>query len=85
MTEAELKLAARLSALEYCIGTLFAASLSAKEIKSYREIVLSNLRSQSLAIGPDPFLSDAASDEVCQNVERILKGAETLAASPRRR
>ncbi|MGC1557938.1 MAG: hypothetical protein WA745_10470, partial [Methylovirgula sp.] len=63
MTEAELKLQARLSAIEHCVGTLFAlsynaAGLSLEEIKSFQKIVLEALRSKSLVVGSDPALSD---------------------------
>lgn len=82
MFEEELKLQARLSAIEHLVGLALsfahaAAGHSVEQVRQIHGVFLEVLRAQSLCTGGDPVLSDVASDEIVLNVERILKGTET--------
>jgi hypothetical protein len=84
MSEFDVK--AQLSAIEYLLGNayrLIYASLdfSPEEMKKVHAATIERLREQSLVKTDDPVLSDHYSGEVCDHVERFLKGLETLVAS----
>jgi hypothetical protein len=86
MTEEEIKLQARLSAIEYSISLSLAltyenAKISAEQVRLLHEWILERLRVQPLYHGSDPAISDAVSDEIALNVERILKAAKALAGT----
>jgi hypothetical protein len=84
MSEIDLK--AQLSAIEFLLGNayrLIYASLDAspEEVKKAHAEMIERFRGQSLVKTDDPVRSDHYSAEVCDHLERFLKGLETLVAS----
>jgi hypothetical protein len=84
MSEIDLK--AQLSAIEFLLGNayrLIYASLDAspEEVKKAHAEMIERFRGQSLVKTDDPVLPDHYSAEVCDHLERFLKGLETLGAS----
>ena len=81
----DLDLRARLSAIEEMLGQITAfiyerSGFTLSEVDKLHQMHMANLRSHSLVITDDPFLSDLGSDAICAHVERLQAGIRTLAA-----
>ncbi len=57
-----------------------AAKHTKEEVHALNLIYLDNLRQQPLSVGVDWATNDVASDEIVQNVKRVLAGVEALLA-----
>ena len=90
MSEEEIKLRARLAAVEHVASTSLSLiyelmKLDAKAVDEIHRVLLDRLQTTQFVISDQPTLSDVASDEVARGIERLLDQAKVrLAGAPKR-